>query len=67
MAKKKAKKKQVEMLLVGSKVKATIKANKKMMSGDFLEALNAKVNSLVEGAVARADANKRSTVRPHDV
>ncbi len=66
MAKKKAKK-QVEMLLVGSKVKATIKANKKMMAGDFLEALNAKVNCLVEAAVARADANKRSTVRPHDV
>ena len=66
-AAKKAAKKPKEMLLVGSKVKAVIKDNKKMMAGDFLEALNEKVYCLVEGAIARAEANKRSTVRPQDV
>ncbi len=70
MAKKKSTKKAAkkkEMLLVGSKVKAVIKDNGKMMAGDFLDALNEKVYCLVEGAIARADANKRSTVRPQDV
>jgi len=69
MAKKKkaAKKKELEMLLVGSKVKAVIKENSKMMAGDLLAALNEKVHALVCAAICRADANKRSTVRPQDV
>ena len=69
MAKKKSTKKakKVEMVLVGSKVKAAIKAKGKMMAGDLLEALNAKVHCMIAEAACRADANKRSTVRPHDV
>ena len=66
MAKKKAKKKELEMLLVGSKVKGAIKDSKKMMAGDLLPALNEKVHCLIASAIARAEANKRSTVRPHD-
>ena len=65
--KKKAAKKALEMVLVGSKVKAVIKANGKMMAGDLLAALNEEVHKLVCAAICRADANKRSTVRPQDV
>lgn len=69
MAKKKSSKKvtKVEMVLVGSKVKAAIKAKGKMMAGDLLEALNVKVHCMIADAVGRANDNKRSTVRPHDV
>lgn len=69
MAKKKkaAKKKELEMVVVGSKVKATIKDAGKMMAGDLLPALNEKIHCMIAAAVARADANKRSTVRPQDV
>jgi len=69
MAKKKSTKKVkkvVEMVLVGSKVKAAIKAQGKMMAGDLLEALNVKVHCMIADAVGRANDNKRSTVRPHD-
>lgn len=68
MAKKKAaKKKELEMLVVGSKVKGVIKEAGKMMAGDMLPALNEKLHCILAQAIARADANKRSTVRPQDV
>ena len=60
-------KKQLEMVVVGSKVKAVIKDAGKMMAGDLLPALNAKIHCMVQDAIARANANKRSTVRPQDV
>ena len=56
-----------DMVLVGSKVKAAIKANKCMCAGDTLPALNEKVHELLEAAVARCKGNKRSTVRPTDL
>ncbi len=59
--------KQKEMLIVGSKVKAAIKANTCMCAGDTLPALNEKVHELLADAVARCKANKRSTVRPADL
>ena len=65
MAKKAAAK--VEMMVVGSKVKALIKSKKCMTAGDTLEALNAKVACIVNAATERAKANKRSTVRPQDL
>ena len=65
--KKAAKAKELEMVLVGSKVKAVIKENGKMMAGDLLAALNEKVHCLLSCAISRAEANKRSTVRPQDV
>ena len=64
---KKAAKKELEMLLVGSKVKAFVRENNCMTAGDVLPALNEKVYALLAQAVARTKANKRSTVRPQDL
>jgi hypothetical protein len=64
-AKKKAKKR--EVLVVGSKVKALIKSKKMMCSGDLIENLSEKVYDLVDEAIDRTKANKRSTVRPQDL
>ena len=55
-----------EMLLVGSKVKAAIKAGKCNTAGDALVGLNGVVHWFVEQAVKRAKANGRKTVRSHD-
>ena len=62
-----AKKAVKEMLVVGSKVKAFVKSNGCMTAGDVLPALNEKVYCLLSSAIARTKANKRSTVRPHDL
>jgi histone H3/H4 len=71
MAKKVAKKAKAcaakEMLLVASKVKAAIRAKKCMCSSELLPALNEKVYCLIEKAICRTQANKRSTVKPQDV
>lgn len=64
MAKKAAK---AEPLVVGSKVRALIRGKGAMMSSELLDALNAAVNCLVEKAIARAQANKRATVKPQDL
>ena len=56
-----------EMVIVGSKVKAVIKAAKCMCAGDTLPALNDKVYEILAAAAARCKANKRSTVRPQDL
>ena len=57
----------VEMMLVASKVKAYIKSQGCMTSGDALEALNCKVACLLSKATERTKANKRATVRPQDL
>ena len=77
MAKKKAKKKVVkkaakkcackESLIVASKVKAYIKSKKMMTSSDALGALNCQVYDLLDAAIARTKANRRSTVKPQDL
>ena len=64
MAKKVAK---VEPLVVGSKVRALIRAKGAMMSSELLEALNAGVACMVAKAIERAKANKRATVKPQDL
>ena len=64
MAKKAVK---AEPLVVGSKVRALIRGKDAMMSGEFLDALNACVGCCVEKAIERAKANKRATVRPQDL
>lgn len=56
-----------EMLLVGSKVKAYIKSQDKMCSGELLEALNEKVYCMIDQAICRTAANNRSTVKAQDV
>lgn len=64
MAKKKAKR---ENLVVGSKVREYIKAQGLMTSGELIEALSEKVHDMLDDAMSRTGANKRSTVRAHDL
>ena len=61
-----AKKGAGEVLLVGSKVKAAIKAAGCNTSGDAIDGLNQWVHWLISQATSRASANGRKTVRPHD-
>lgn len=56
----------LEVLLVGSKVKAAIKEADCNTGGDALDGLNAWVHWLIGQATARAAANGRKTVRAHD-
>ena len=55
-----------EMLLVGSKTKAALKAHGCNVGGDALGALNEVVHWFVEQGAKRAAANGRKTVRGHD-
>ncbi len=61
MAKKK------ESLIVASKVKAHIKSKGMMTSSDALEAISEKVYCILDSAIARTQANRRSTVKPQDL
>jgi hypothetical protein len=61
MAKKK------ESLVVASKVKAYIKSKKMMTSSDALEAVSDNVYRVLDAAMARTKANRRSTVKAQDV
>ena len=65
MAKKAAKKK--ESLIVASKVKAYIKSKKMMTSSDALEALSNQIYGILDSAIERTKANRRSTVKPQDL
>lgn len=56
-----------ESLIVASKVKAYIKSKKMMTASDSLEAISEKVYSMLDAAMARTKANRRSTVKPQDV
>ena len=56
-----------ESLVVASKVKAVIKEKGCQTSSDALDALNKKIHDMLAEAVGRAQANKRSTVKPQDV
>ena len=68
MAKKKAKKKaSKESLVVTSKVKAYIKSKEMMTSSDAIGALNCQIYCLLDQAIARTKANRRSTVKPQDL
>ncbi len=61
-----AKKKEKDMLVVGSKTKEALKAYDVNVAGDALEGLNAIVYWYVEQAAKRAKENGRKTVRSHD-
>lgn len=70
MAKKKAKKKAAqkkEVLVVASKVKAYVKSKKMMTSADSIGALSDQVYAMLDAAIARTKANRRSTVKPQDL
>ncbi len=55
------------MLVVGSKIKAYIKEKGLHSSSDLGEGLSKEVEAMLDKAVARCQANKRSTVRPTDL
>ena len=73
MAKKKAAKKKAaksskkEILVVASKMKAYVKSKGMMSSSDAIAALNDKIYALLDAAIARTKANRRSTVKPQDL
>lgn len=71
MAKKKAAKrkatKKKESLIVASKVKAYIKSKKMLTSAESLGALSNSVYCRLDCAIARAKANRRSTVKAQDI
>jgi hypothetical protein len=71
MAKKKAAKAKKtstrDALVVASKVKAYIKSKGNMTASETLGALNEKVYCLLDKAVCRTTANRRSTVKPQDL
>ena len=56
-----------ESLVVASKVKAYIKSKEMITSSDALEALSDKVYGMLDAAIARTQANRRSTVKPQDL
>ncbi|RLB58402.1 MAG: hypothetical protein DRI34_04975 [Deltaproteobacteria bacterium] len=59
--------KKQEILVVVSKVKDYIKSKKMMTSSDLAPALSAEVQALLDKAIKRCKANKRSTVRADDL
>ncbi len=61
MAKKK------EALIVASKVKAYIKSKKMMTSSEALGAINDALYTMLDAAIARTKANRRSTVKAQDI
>ena len=70
MAKKKAAKKKTgnkEILIVASKTKAYIKSQGMMTSSDAIVALSDAIYDLIDAAIARTRANRRSTVKPQDL
>ena len=56
-----------EILVVGSKVKAYIKEKGLHSSSDLAAGLSEEVTVLLDKAIKRCQANKRSTVRPNDL
>jgi len=60
-------KKTKEVLVVASKVKGYIKSKKMMTSSDALGAISDKVYGLLDDAMARTKANRRSTVKAQDI
>ena len=61
MAKKK------ECLVVASKIKAHIKSKKMMTSSEAIGAISDKVYCMLDSAIARTKANRRSTVKAQDL
>ena len=56
-----------EVLVVASKVKAYIKSQQMMTSSDAITALSDKVCGLLDEAISRTKANRRSTVKAQDL
>ena len=55
------------MVVVTSRVKEIIRSMNLRSDGTLPEAVNNKIVDLLKAAAGRAKANKRGTVRPHDL
>ena len=68
-AKKKAAKKsgKKDVLIVASKMKAYIRSKGMMCSADAIQAMSDCVYCCLDKAMARTEANRRSTVKPQDL
>jgi hypothetical protein len=56
-----------DSLIVASKVKAYVKSKKMMTASDALEAISDSVYCMLDKAIERTKANRRSTVKPQDL
>lgn len=56
-----------EVLVIASKVKGYIKSKKCQTSGETIGALSNAVRKILDAAVERTKANRRSTVKPQDL
>ena len=56
-----------EPLVVTSKVKAYLKSKKMLTSSEAVGAINEVVYNVLDNAIARAKANRRSTVKAQDL
>ena len=56
-----------DVLVVASKIKAYIKSKNMMTSSDALEAISDRVYCMLDAAIGRTKANRRSTVKPQDL
>ena len=72
--KKKAKKavakkscKMLDSLIVSSKVKAYVKSKGMMSSSEMLSSLSCNVYCMLDAAIERTKANRRSTVKSQDL
>jgi hypothetical protein len=54
-------------LVVTSKAKAYVKSKGMMSSSEMVDALSCKLYCILQSATARAQANRRSTVKPVDL
>ena len=60
-------KKKKDPLVVASKVRAYIKSKKMLTSSEAVGAISDAVYELIDKAVARAKANRRSTIKAQDL
>jgi hypothetical protein len=56
-----------ESLVVASKIKAYIKSKKMMTSSESLGAISDRVYCMLDKAIERTKANRRSTVKAQDL
>jgi len=56
-----------EALVVKSKIKAYAKKKKVRISGDAFKAIDKAIISMIDQAIARAKANRRTTIKPADL
>jgi hypothetical protein len=59
--------KQRESLVVASKIKAYIKSKRMMTSSESLVTISDAVYRMLDAAIERAKANRRSTVKAQDL